>query len=76
MLLPKEVIYGRKFSKQLKRSFSNGLKAKIMLGLIICLICVTTMVVSMKKTVKISIDGEEKTFVTYRGTVKDVLQEQ
>lgn len=63
------------FNKQLKRSFSNGLKAKIMLGLIICLICVTTMIVSMKKTVKISIDGEEKTFVTYRGTVQDVLQE-
>jgi uncharacterized protein YabE (DUF348 family) len=34
------------------------------------------MVVSIRKTVKISIDGEEKTFVTYRGTVKDVLQEQ
>lgn len=64
-----------KFNKNFKKSFSNGPKAKIILGLIICLFCVTIMIVSMKKTVKISIDGEEKTFVTYRGTVKDVLQE-
>ena len=64
-----------KFNKQLKKSFSNGPKAKIILGLIICLVFVTAMIVSMKKTVIINIDGEEETFVTYRGTVKDVLQE-
>jgi uncharacterized protein YabE (DUF348 family) len=30
----------------------------------------------MRKTLIISIDGKEETFVTYKGTVKDVLQEK
>lgn len=65
-----------KFREYLKRSFSNGPKAKIMLGLIICIVCVATILVSMRKTVNISIDGKEETFITYKGTVKDVLQEK
>ena len=65
-----------KFKNHLKKSFSNGPKAKIMLGLIICLFCVTAVIVSVRKTVNISIDGKEETFVTYKGNVKDVLQEQ
>lgn len=60
----------------LKKSFSNGPKAKIMLGLIICLFCVTSVIISMRKTVNISIDGNQETFVTYKQNVKDVLQEQ
>ena len=62
-----------KFNEQLRKSFSNGPKAKIMLGLIISTIILTVTVVTMRKTVNISIDGKEKTFVTYKGTVKDVL---
>ncbi|PRR83294.1 G5 and 3D domain-containing protein [Clostridium vincentii] len=60
----------------LKKSFSNGPKAKIMLGLIICLFCVTSVIISMRKTVNVSIDGNQETFVTYKQNVKDVLQEQ
>ena len=30
----------------------------------------------MRKTIKLSIDGKEKTFITFKGTVKDVLQEK
>lgn len=65
-----------KFNKYVRKSFSKGPKAKIMLGLIISLFCVTTVIVSMRKTVNISIDGEQETFVTYKGNVKDVLKEQ
>ena len=63
-----------KFGKQLKRSFSNGPKAKIMLGVVVAAIILTMTVVIMRKTVNISIDGKEETFVTYKGTVKDVLE--
>ncbi|MDS0525339.1 ubiquitin-like domain-containing protein [Clostridium sp. SHJSY1] len=65
-----------KFREYLKRIFSNSPKAKIMVGLIICIISVSTILVSMRKTVNIIVDGKKETFVTYRGTVKDVLQEK
>jgi uncharacterized protein YabE (DUF348 family) len=62
-----------------KKSFSNGpTKAKIIIGTIAMTVVVVTAVtiMSMKKTLVISIDGKEETFVTYKGTVKDVLQEK
>jgi len=61
-----------------KQSFSNGPKAKMMIGIITIAIVVVTAVtiMSMRKTLVISIDGKEETFVTYKGTVKDVLQEK
>lgn len=62
-----------KFKEHLKRSFSNGPKAKILLGLTALAVILTMTVVSMRKTVNISIDGSNETFVTYKGTVKDVL---
>lgn len=62
-----------KFSNKIRKSFSNGPKAKIMLGGIACAFLLTMTVVIMRKTVNISIDGREETFVTYKGTVKDVL---
>ena len=65
-----------KFKKYLHKSFSNGPKAKIILGIVIAICCVVTLLVSMRKTVKINVDGNEQTFVTYKGTVGDVLQEQ
>lgn len=65
-----------KFKKFIKKSFSNGPRAKIIVGAVAMIIVVATLVtVSMRKTLTISIDGKEETFVTYKGTVKDVLQE-
>ena len=65
-----------KFKEHLKKSFSNGPKAKILLGLTALAVILTMTVVSMRKTVNISIDGSNETFVTYKGTVKDVLEDQ
>ena len=65
-----------KFKEHLKKSFSNGPKAKILLGLTALAVILTMTVVSMRKTVNISIDGSNETFVTYKGTVKDVLENQ
>ena len=62
-----------KFKEQLKKSFSKGPKAKIMLGLTACAFILTMTVVTMRKTVNVSIDGKDEVFVTYKGTVKDVL---
>jgi len=68
-----------KLKQLVKESFSNGpTKAKIIKGTItVAVVIVTTVtIMSMKKTLIISIDGKEETFVTYKGTVKDVLQEK
>jgi len=63
-----------KSKEYLKKIFSNGPKAKMMLAVVV-LISLTLVVASIRKTVVINIDGEEQTFVTYKGTIKDVLQE-
>ncbi|MGL5354282.1 MAG: 3D domain-containing protein [Clostridium sp.] len=61
-------------SKQyLKNTFSNGPKAKIIIGLAVASI-ITVTFVNMRKTIEISIDGKKETFVTYKGTVKNILQ--
>ena len=65
-----------KFKKYLVKSFSNGPKAKIILGVIAALCCIAVGVISMRKTVKVNFDGIEKTFVTYKGTVGGALQQQ
>ena len=68
-----------KLKQFIKQSFSNGpTKAKIIIGAIAMTVVVVTAVtiMSMRKTLVISIDGKEETFVTYKGTVKDVLQEK
>ncbi len=68
-----------KLEQFIKKSFSNGpTKAKILIGVIAMVFVVTTAVtiMSMRKTLVISIDGKEETFVTYKGTVKDVLLEK
>lgn len=62
------------------KSLFNGPKAKIILGAVAITIGVgaaaTITVMNMRKTLTISIDGNEETFVTYKGTVQDVLQEK
>lgn len=64
----------------LKEIFSNSPKAKKILGIsagvATCVIVLTMTVVTMRKTVVISIDGNEETYVTYKGTVNDVLQDK
>lgn len=68
-----------KLKQLVKESFSNGpTKAIIIKGAITITVVVVTAVtiMSMRKTLIISIDGKEETFVTYKGTVKDVLHEK
>lgn len=55
------------------KSFSNSPKAKIVVGIAVAGILVGTLA-SFRKTVVVSIDGKKETFVTYKGTVKDVLE--
>lgn len=65
-----------KMKKFTKESFSKGPKAKIIIGAISMIIVVATIIaMNVRKTIVISIDGKEETFVTYKGYVKDVLQE-
>ncbi|MBE6050044.1 MAG: DUF348 domain-containing protein [Clostridium sp.] len=65
-----------KFREYLKKSFSNSPKAKITLGLIICACCLATVLVTMRKTIIIDVDGNKETFVTYKGTVEDALKDK
>ncbi|MFT8347786.1 3D domain-containing protein [Clostridium saccharoperbutylacetonicum] len=67
-----------KFKQFVNQSFSNGPKAKKIVGAIAIIVVVVTIVtiLSMRKTLVLSVDGKEETFVTYKGTVKDVLQER
>ena len=61
------------------KSLFNGPKAKIIAGTIAMAVAIggiTAIVMNMRKTLTISIDGKEETFVTYKGTVQDVLQEK
>ena len=62
-----------KFKEHLKKSFSNGPKAKILLGLTALAVILTMTVVSMRKTVNISIDGSNETFVTYKGIFQHIF---
>ncbi|MBB6623718.1 3D domain-containing protein [Clostridium gasigenes] len=62
-----------KCKKYLKNNFSNSPKAKIIIGLAIASIIAVTFI-NKRKTIEISIDGKKETFVTYKGTVKDVLE--
>ena len=64
------------FKKYLKNNFSNGPKAKILIGVIIISIILSVTLVNMRKTITMKIDGKEETFVTYKRTVKDVLNTQ
>lgn len=55
-----------------KNNFSNSPKAKVVIA--VATIAIITMTfISVRKTVTIKIDGKEETFITYKGTVKDVL---
>lgn len=62
----------------IKRFFSNGPKAKMIVVsiAIIGIIVITVTITNVRKTLVISIDGKEESFVTYKGTVEEVLQEK
>lgn len=62
-----------KYKEYLKKNFSNSPKAKLIIGLAVASIITVTFVVNMRKTIEISIDGKTETVVTYKGTVKQVL---
>lgn len=66
------------FKEFLKKSFSKIPKAKKIIGGVSVLAAITVtvvIVVIMRKTVCISIDGNEATYVTYKSTVEEVLQD-
>ena len=66
-----------KFKTFIKKSFSNGPKAKIVILATVCVVAVAVItIVTMRKTVKLRIDGKEEVFITYKGTVKDALQDK
>lgn len=56
-----------------KNNFTNSPKAKILLCIAAVTVIVAVTFISVRKTVTVKIDGKEETFVTYKGTVKDVL---
>lgn len=62
--------------KYLKNNFSNGPKAKILIGVLIIGVILSVTFINMKKTITMKIDGKEEKFVTYKRTVKDVLDTQ
>ncbi|AOR22297.1 3D domain-containing protein [Clostridium taeniosporum] len=65
-----------KLKDYFKKSFSNSSpKAKIIITTIAVAIVITATIMSARKTLTISIDGKEESFVTYKWTVKDVLQD-
>ncbi len=68
-----------RFKTYINESFSNGPKAKNIccVTVVIALaIVVSVTVACMRKTITLSIDGKKETFVTYKGTVKGVLQDK
>ena len=62
----------------ISKNFSNGPKVKVIASLVIVItISITLVTIAFtRKTLTINIDGKEQTLVTYKGTVKDVLDEQ
>ena len=65
-----------KWKENLKNNFSNGPKAKIMVGVIgVLIIALTITFACIRKNIVINIDGKEEALITYKGTVKDVLEE-
>ena len=67
-----------KCKKILKDKIPNKLGAEaklaIVTSLVIALVTAVT-VITLRKNVTINVDGEEQTFVTYKNTIEDILQE-
>lgn len=54
-------------------NFANDPKAKILMSVLVVLILASVTFMNIRKTVTVVIDGSEETFVTYKGTVEEVL---
>lgn len=65
-----------KFKKYRIANFANGPKAKILMSVLVVLILASVTFMNIRKTVTVVIDGNEETFVTYKGTVEEVLTTQ
>lgn len=62
----------------LTRSFPKSPKSKIILSAIIvtCLVLISVgTMITMRKSVKVNIDGEEQVLVSYKSTVEDILED-
>ena len=66
--------------EKLKNNFSNSPKAKkILAGTVAVFVIIVTSIVHLhdaRKNITIIVDGKEETFITYKGTVKDVLSRE
>lgn len=65
-----------KLKKYRIANFANGPKAKILMSVLVVLILTSVTFMNIRKTVTVVIDGNKETFVTYKGTVEDVLKTQ
>lgn len=66
-----------KWREYLRNNFSNSPKAKITVGIVSVLVIALAVTIScMRKNVVVNIDGKEETFITYKGTVGDVLVDE
>lgn len=63
-----------KFKGNLSKYFSNGPKAAFLLSLVV--IALVTTIYSMRKTIIVTIDGEENKIITYKRTVQGALQDR
>lgn len=63
--------------ENLKNNFTNSPKAKIIIGAVSALlITLIVTLICMRKNIKIIVDGKKEAFITYKGTVKDILAEK
>ncbi|WP_244834247.1 3D domain-containing protein [Clostridium sp. BJN0001] len=67
-------------TRKIKTSFSNSPKKRLILGTSVAvaavLIMTSAVIINLRKTVILNLDGKQEMFVTYKGTVKDVLLEK
>ena len=67
----------KEWKNNIKNSFSSRPTIKTTLGVITALIIVVAVtIMSIRKSITIDIDGKEETFITYKWTVEDVLEEK
>ncbi|MDD6794154.1 MAG: 3D domain-containing protein [Clostridiaceae bacterium] len=67
----------KQFLSDIKDKSSSGSKKQFIIGFVVILaVIIILAVVGMRKTIVIDINGTEESFVTYKGTVKDVLEER
>lgn len=66
-----------KWKKNLRNNFTNSPKAKIITGTVgVVLVTLIVTLACMRKNITIIVNGKEETFITYKGTVKDILAEK